>query len=274
MEFLIRNFDDTHSDSERDKAGCRKRGMCDAEMPDGHVWGRLEGLPKFIILRCPEVQHKSELGHPDGFRKKWFDFFDYEIVATRPNYGEFDIRIFEVNPGDFGQNHIKGNKAIRIRNFLQSWGCTNFVLSATDASFTFSLWDAVRSARFWNYDLVGTQFTFTLQSYSPETGIGQIFSDFSSAPAWMNPDQVARRVISRGGVILDLTDLSIVFTIEKLDIIKIFRSEVKSKTEQAYMFQQHRLNAVVMDQAVANGGIITLTKAELLASIVDHYKVE
>jgi hypothetical protein len=53
VEFLLRNFDSTNPDPDRDRMGCRKRGMCDAEMPDGHEWGNLEGLPRFVILKVP-----------------------------------------------------------------------------------------------------------------------------------------------------------------------------------------------------------------------------
>ena len=52
-EFLVKAIDAVHADSVKDKRGCYKRGDVVVVMPDGHVWGKAEGLPKFVIVRVP-----------------------------------------------------------------------------------------------------------------------------------------------------------------------------------------------------------------------------
>ncbi len=47
VELLIKAIDAHHPDPEKD-AACYKRGYVVAVMPDGHVWGREEGLPTFL----------------------------------------------------------------------------------------------------------------------------------------------------------------------------------------------------------------------------------
>lgn len=72
-EFLIKAIDTAHSDPEKDKRGCYKRGDFVVVMPNGHEWGKEEGLPKFVVVKIPglsvEAAKKyiqSEEGEPDA----------------------------------------------------------------------------------------------------------------------------------------------------------------------------------------------------------------
>jgi hypothetical protein len=70
-EILIKAFDNTYPDPEKDQKGCYKRGMPVVVMPDGHIWGSSEGLPNFYILKLPgvsvdKVQHFINPETEDG----------------------------------------------------------------------------------------------------------------------------------------------------------------------------------------------------------------
>ena len=54
-EFLIKAVDETHSDPVEDQRGCYKRGDIVVVMPDGHEWGKEEGLPKFVVVKIPDL---------------------------------------------------------------------------------------------------------------------------------------------------------------------------------------------------------------------------
>lgn len=54
-EFLIKAIDALHEDPDKDKAGCYKRGDVVAVEPDGWQWGKLEGPPKFVIVKIPDM---------------------------------------------------------------------------------------------------------------------------------------------------------------------------------------------------------------------------
>jgi len=45
---LVKARDASHPDPEKDRRGCYKRGDVVAVMPDGHVWGAMEGPPNFV----------------------------------------------------------------------------------------------------------------------------------------------------------------------------------------------------------------------------------
>lgn len=57
-EFLIKARNATHADPVKDARGCYKRGDIVVVMPDGHLWGSKEGLPDFVIVKVPGVDHE------------------------------------------------------------------------------------------------------------------------------------------------------------------------------------------------------------------------
>jgi len=186
-EFLLKRNDYTHADPEKDRRGVHKKtDICNFK-PDGFSLfpnGPGSYLNDFIFICVPDLYIAEA-----NFREAWKDNFDYEIVATRPAQGEYDIRIFEKNAGAINQNAIAGVKATKIRDYLQAWGCSDFGMSETDATFTFSLWDAVRSTNFWDVPLIATKVTFALNSYSGATGIGNITVAVNQA-AWLPMQKV------------------------------------------------------------------------------------
>lgn len=54
-EILIKAQNNSHPDAEKSRRGCWKRGYPVVVMPDGHPWGKEEGLPKFYILKVPLI---------------------------------------------------------------------------------------------------------------------------------------------------------------------------------------------------------------------------
>jgi len=54
-EILVKAVDHTHPDPQKDQQGAYKRGMAVVVMNDGHAWGREEGLPKFWIIKIPDI---------------------------------------------------------------------------------------------------------------------------------------------------------------------------------------------------------------------------
>ena len=52
-EILVKAISATHTDPIKDRRGCYKQFDPVVVMPDGHVWGAEEGLPKFWIVKIP-----------------------------------------------------------------------------------------------------------------------------------------------------------------------------------------------------------------------------
>jgi len=271
-EFLLKRNDYTHPDAEKDRRGVHKRtDVCNFK-PNGFSLfpnGPGSYLNDFIFICVPDLNIAEA-----NFREAWKDNFDYEIVASRPAQGEYDIRVFELNPGSLNQNAISGVKATKIRDYLLAWGCSGFSLSATDATFTFSLWDAVRSANFWETPLIGTKVNFVLNSYSGVTGIGNITvspieGQWGTQTETQISQTITRKILERGGTVISQIYPAFIFTIEKSDILTKFRADVKRRLEQTYMRHQYGISQADHDAIVAAGGIVTMTRAEYMGKLID-----
>jgi hypothetical protein len=276
-EFLFKRSDYTHTDPEKDRRGVHKKTDFINWKPDGfsdfsHGNGPGSYLKDFVIVRVPEITLQE--AEASDHRKSWKDDFDYEILATRINQGEYDIRVFEKNAGAIGQNHIAGVKATKVRDYMAAWGCSAFNLTETDAQFTFSLWDAVRSANFWDVPLIGTKVTFTLNSFTPASGIGNITVTVTEGQ-WGTQTEtqisqiITRKITEKGGTIESQVYPNFVFTIDKASILTRFRADVKRRMEQTYMRHQYGISQADHDAIVAAGGIVTMTKAEFLGKLID-----
>ena len=64
-EFLIKAISVIHDDPEKDKRGCYKRGDIVVVMPDGHIWGREETLPKFVVVKIPGLTVETAQKYTD-----------------------------------------------------------------------------------------------------------------------------------------------------------------------------------------------------------------
>jgi hypothetical protein len=290
-EFIFKRTDYTHTDQDKDRRGVHKKTDFINYKPDGWSdhpnWVASSYPVDFVVVKVPEIGFAET--EANDHRKPWRDDLDYEITVTRPAQGEFDIRIFEKNAGAINQNCIAGVKATKIRDYLLAWGCSNFALSATDGSFTFSLWDAVRSANFWEVPLLGSKVSFALNSYSGATGIGNI-TVTAIQEAWLPlqkqdgeilrdmtqeeiethiGDIITRKIVERGGTVISQVYPNFVFEIEREDILTRFRADVKRRLEQVYMRHQYGISLADHDLIVAAGGMVTMTKAEFLSKIID-----
>ena len=267
-QILFRLKDNAHDDPEKDRKGCYKKGYPVSIKPDG--W--YEGNPnwsqsayadktKWIVVEVTDAT-REEL---ENYSRPWRDDFDYEILAARPAQGEYDVRVFEKNASSTGANAITRDK---VERFLTEWGCTNISAATNSVSFTFSLWNAVRSEGFWNVPLIQTKGSFVLNSYSG--GVGNI--TFTVIPdAFPNQEQITqmitRKVQERGGSNIVVNYPSFTFDIERSDILTKFREEVKRKGEGIYRRRQFVLPASLCDNIAAAGGYAQMTKAQLAAAI-------
>jgi hypothetical protein len=271
-QILFRLKDNVHADSEKDRRGSYKKGHPVSIKPNG--W--YEGNPhwaqsayadksKWVVVDVTDAM-VEELQH---YAQSWRDNFDYEIVATRPAQGEYDVRVFESNVSVSGANALTQTK---VESFLTKWGCTAISSTANSVAFTFSLWNAVRSEGFWEVPNIGLKGAFILNSYVAATGVGNI--TFTAIPAaFPNMDEakitamISRKITDRGGTVTNVTYPAFTFEIERSNILTRFRTDVKRRAEGIYRRRQFVLPSTVVDSIATAGGFAQRTKAELLAEI-------
>ena len=285
-EILIKLADYTHPDPEKDRRGVHKRGDIINIKPDGwsdgEHWNQSAYHPsvgKFILVKCPEITVAEAI----AYRDSWKDDFAYTIVSQNAAQGLYVVRVFEQNAGAAGQNNLTQAK---VESFLTKWGCTGLTFTTNSCEFTFSLWNAVRSDSFWEINLVGTGISFTLVSYSSTIGVGRVSANCNTLISdWVvardprtTPEvaelqmkgQIEKRITSRGGTLIGTwVDRTVTFEIERSDILTRFRDDVKQKAEQTYMRHRYQVSSADVDAIIAAGGILTLTRAQVLAKLRD-----
>lgn len=269
-QILFRLQDNVHPDPDKDRRGCYKKGYPVSIKPDG--W--YEGNPnwsgsayadktRWIVVEVTDAT-REELA---TYAREWRDDFDYEILATRPAKGEFDVRVFEKNVSASGANVLTLDK---VQTFLTKWGCTNISASENSVQFTFGLWNAARSEGFWNVPHIQLKGSFVLNSFA--NGVGNItFTVIPSAFPDQNEDNltrmIANRIRERGGENITVSFPAFTFDLERSDILTHFRQEVKYNCEHTYRRRQFVIPHALCDQIAAEGGYREMTKAELAAVI-------
>lgn len=263
-EFIFKKSDYTNADPEKDHRGVHKKGDFINWKPDGWSanWPNVGNYAeKFICIRCPEVT-LAEAEAADH-RKPWREDFDYEVVST--SQANVTLRVWNKNTSPTGRAAMTREK---VEGFLTRWGCTNISFANQSVTFTFNLWNAVRSSEFWDIDLIGTKANFTLINYNATTRVGRIQVEVTDEMPKEN--SVVRAIESKGGTIVSNNYPQIVFDIERNDIVTRFRSDIKQKAEQVYKRHQYSIPAADIDAIIAAGGVVTMTRAELLGKLINH----
>ena len=255
MELLVKAIDALHSDPDKDRRGCYKKGYPVVVMPDGQTWGREECLPKFVIVKCPEVTVEQARGYIDS----WKDDFQYEVVSQNVAQGSYTVRVSEKNQSVTGKNKITAQK---VSEYLGKWGCNNMSYTDPYYQFDFRLSAAVQSEAFWGGSVSGI--IFTIVSYNSTTGIGRVQAEFATTP---NAETIIRKIRERGGVIVSSTDKVITFDINRSDIFTKFKEDVKLRLENNYCRRKYYFTSAQVDTVIAAGGVITLTKTQLLNAL-------
>ena len=265
-EILIKLSDYVNPDPVKDRRGVHKRGDIVNLKPDGwsdgehwHQSAYHPSVGKFVLVKCAGLTVAEALAYRDA----WKDDFGYTIVSQNAAQGLYVVRVFEQNAGAAGQNNLT---QVKVESFLTKWGCAGLTFTTNSCEFTFSLWNAIRSVSFWEHPTVGIEFAFTLVSYNATTGIGRILVTF---PVAFKVEDVIRRIGNRGGTLIDSTATTVTFEIERSDILTRFRADIKEAAEQVYMRHRYQVSAADVNAIVAAGGIITLTRAQVLAKLRD-----
>jgi len=317
-EFIFKKSHYVNADEEKDRRGVHKKGDFVNWKPDGWAanWPNVGNYAEaFVCVRCPEVT-LAEAETADH-RKPWREDFDYEVISA--SQANVTLRVWNKNASPSGRAAMTREK---VEGFLTRWGCTNVSFANQSVTFTFNLWNAVRSSEFWDIDLIATKVNFTLVSYNATSRVGRIQVDVveenwnvspvsidrSSVPpgaflpvgepvvidgktyvsdeflnVWLmlTPEEIAekiskqvvRAIESKGGTIVSNVFPQIVFEIERNDIVTRFRQDVKQKAEQVYKRHQYSISEAEVDAIIAVGGIVTMTRAELLGKVINHREI-
>lgn len=221
----------------------------------------------FAWIVCPDGPSPEVIN--ENFAKlEWKEDFEFEVIASVPAQGKYTIQARNKNVSVSGKAALVRDK---IESWLIGWGASNISFATNQVQFDFSLWNAVRSDKFWERDSVNLILTFTLLDYSSQTGIGRIrISPTTGAQpqADLILKTASEKILERGGTII-LHDTTIEFEIERSNIFNKFKEDTKLKLEKRYRRRRYRFLESLVNAVVNDGGIKVYTWAELQSAAQD-----
>jgi len=255
-EILFKAIDANHSDPIKDLRGCYKIGYPVVVMPDDHEWGNEERLPKFVIIKCPEVTVEQ----CQQYIESWKDDFVYTVVSQKAVQGIYTVRVQNDSVSVSGLNNITLDK---VENYLLNWNCNNISFTFPYVQFDFRLWQVVQSDSFWNKENIDDYASFVLDSYDSITGVGIISATVYNIPS----ADVKSRIKSRECTLISNIDNIYKFYVERSNLFELFKNDVKQRIENIYCIRKFYISPVNVQLIKNSGGIITATKTQLLSQI-------
>lgn len=247
-----------HSDEfKRDSANALK-GHVIKSFEDGHEFGSKEVLPDFVVIDTPGVA----LSAVENYERPLRRLIDYATVANDMAVDGFRVDVFTTNKTVSGKGKIT---RAQVENFLGQWGVVVVNANETRVRFDFTVYNLIVSM------LGGFPVIFVEDSYNVPTGQHTITATYNNAPVSQKVISHAEEILTNtGAVILDSNPGSIQFTLTRDVVIPLFKTSIKDKIEEKFLFRQFYFDSIFVDQVISNGGILSTTGQDAIAHIVDR----
>ena len=258
LELLIKAVDNVHPDPIIDRASHKKGDLIVYKFLPHPGWASKEGLPDFVIVRINDSTLTDE--QVRQYHSSWDKTIDYEVLSAGPN--SYQVRVFGNNVSASGENILTREQ---VEGYLEKWGCVVDSVAQNEVVFTLNLWDTLCSYGFWQVDLLNI--IFTLVSYNSQSGNAVVNVNYSTGN-W-KPSKVARYIESRGGVINSHINQEVEFTINRSQILAVFKADVGQELWGIFVGRRFYFNPADVDLAIAAGGFIEVTKQQFLKRLKD-----
>ena len=258
-ELLVRTLDNIHPDPTIDRMGCFKKGDIVHVGEDGHGWGSKESLPDFVLVKVPGVSLAAAIAYRDA----WKSDLQFAVVFSDQATDSYQISISNTNAG---AGAIAGVTRSQVEEYLSSWGLSVVSINANEVVFNASIYDVAVSQGFWNLPV--DRLVFNELAYDQSTGLHTISTDYSSVPPkyWHIP---ALRVSAFGGTVVSDSNQVLTWSVGRSVVRQVFQQDVKEKAEYIWKTRRWSFSPSDVDAAVAAGGVVTQTPAQVTAKLRD-----
>lgn len=250
----------THHDPDKDQSGCYKKGDIVVVMENGHIWGAEERPPHFVIVKCPGVAASTI----NNLRDEWLQFIDYEIIAQNAALDAARIKLFVTVPGAINRFGLTLDK---VQTWFESWGGVHVSNTTNDVRFDITIKNAYKSAAFWGVDPEGINIVITETAYNSTTGEHTATIDITTSS--VTAKQAKDRIEANMGVIIAFDNGVFTVTFSRTTMRDAFMADLRAKTLKTVVRRRWGFAASDVDTALAAGGVITVTAAQLAAKAID-----
>ena len=268
-ELLVKAVDAVHADPDVDRAGCYKKGDVVVAFGDGHEWGAGEAPPKFVIVKCPEL----DLATARTRIESWDYVYDFTILARDVSLDGWRFKV--TNPNRRASDGAATPKLSAVQSFFQRWGATYVRTDPDGIVLDWRIVDGAISESFLGADPASVGAAITEAAYDETSGVHTFAltwdSDLQLVPGTLakRQEQARQRITSLGGTIMSEVGLTMTYTLPRDRVRDAFVEEVQS-ARAAYKRRRYSFSSSDVDTALGMGGVVTLALAQLTAHVIDH----
>lgn len=209
------------------------------------------GLPEWFVLKIPDVPMKEFRQYLRRFDRS----IDYSVVSHDTALDLYRMKVFNSAVSASGNGGVARED---VEEFLARWGATVVSEAANEIIFDLDVYAAITSEGFWEPPIAG--FTFTKIGFDSNTGLHTVKADYTKG----SPTYIETWIEHAGGDVTVHAAGSVEFTIDRSIVLNLFKRFVKDRAETTVNKTQFYVSEAVTDAIISNGGVMTVTKAELL----------
>ena len=221
---------------------------------NSHSYGTAD-LNNRVIVKSPSIALSDARAYMGQLLHRFLiDTLSSDLVTDThwlKLYSEFSL-----NPGSVNVQ--------KIVDHLTLWGATNFATVGQSLEFDLSVFDAAVSEGLWGVNVGALA---PAEIYDQPSGIHTITADYSSTGK--NSTPVELKVDEKGFTITNHLNKVITYEVHRSQIAPLLKAEVERYGKGVQAYKRWKFNAPVVDAAVANGGEVTLTPAQVQNNLID-----
>jgi len=259
-EFLVKAIDTTHSNPIINEQGCFKKGDIVQVQPNNHQWGEAEGLPSFVIVKVPELDHNLVLNRMN----KWEKTVSVNVIQSDPVLDAARVSVSVDLPGASNKYAITLEQ---IQTWLKKWGATIYSAAENEIIFDIKVKDAYMSEGFWNRNPAAYNISITEIDYDQETYTHTAEIDVFSSQVYFG--EIERIVSVKGGTVVNIYDDLITVKFTRYEIRTAFAEDLRNLMKGIIRRRRYKFTEEDVDTAVGMGGVVELTTEQLATHLID-----
>ena len=262
-ELLVKARSVANADPDKDRRGCYKRGDIVLAQPDGHEWGRMEGLPDFVVIRVPGLTAAAAVARCESWDE------EYDVTVLQRNEALDGWRFKVVNLQRRASDGAGTPETERIRDLFERWGCTFVRRDPDGVVLDWRIVSGATSRAFLGGDPLNLGVVIAETAYDRPSGWHTYTVDWSAATFERAGLVIVRRIAALGGEVLSTVGNTAIYRLHRDPVRNAFVQDVRGAREM-YKRRRFQVPETVMLQAEAAGGVLTLSATEVAALVVDH----
>jgi hypothetical protein len=149
-----------------------------------------------------------------------------------------------------------------VEEFLNNWGATVDSIALGEVTFTANVYEAIKSDGFWERNV--QMFAWTEVGYDAPTGIHRVRVNYTGYT--INLAEYAAQIINRGCEIVSNQPAQkrVTFDCSRQNVFNEFKQSVKERFDGNYAIRKWNFLEAAVDAAIAAGGSLEVTKAQVL----------